>query len=80
MEPILLDIVLLNFVQSFKKSGTGCKLKKSIIHISHERICAVAGDLGEAKELLTAVVQLYHNERPHMSIGNPSPNHVHHII
>jgi len=34
-------------------------------------------DLGEAKELLTAVVQLYNNERPHMSIGNLTPNHVH---
>ncbi|WP_081897881.1 integrase core domain-containing protein [Flavobacterium sp. 83] len=34
-------------------------------------------DLGEAKELLSAVVQLYNNERPHMSIGNLTPNHVH---
>jgi putative transposase len=34
-------------------------------------------DLGEAKELLNAVVQLYNNERPHMSIGNLTPNHVH---
>ena len=34
-------------------------------------------DLGEAKKLLYAVVQLYNNERPHMSIGNLTPNHVH---
>lgn len=34
-------------------------------------------DLGEAKELLNAVVQLYNNERPHMSIGNLTPNHIH---
>lgn len=31
----------------------------------------------EAKELLDAVVKLYNNERPHMSIGNLTPNHVH---
>ena len=31
----------------------------------------------EAKELLKAVVDLYNNERPHMSIGNLSPNTVH---
>lgn len=34
-------------------------------------------NLKEAKELLDAVVQLYNNERPHMSIGNLTPNHVH---
>ena len=34
-------------------------------------------NLKEAKELLDAVVQLYNNERPHMSIGNHTPNHVH---
>lgn len=34
-------------------------------------------NLKEAKELLNAVVQLYNNERPHMSIGNLTPNHVH---
>lgn len=34
-------------------------------------------NLGEAKELLNAVVRLYNNERPHMSIGNLTPNHVH---
>lgn len=33
--------------------------------------------IGEAKELLTAVVNLYNNERPHMSIGNLSPNTLH---
>ena len=31
----------------------------------------------EAKELLDAVIKLYNNERPHMSIGNLTPNHVH---
>lgn len=34
-------------------------------------------NLEEAKELLDAVIQLYNNERPHMSIGNLTPNHVH---
>ena len=32
----------------------------------------------EAKELLKAVVDLYNTERPHMSIGNLTPNHIHH--
>lgn len=31
----------------------------------------------EAKELLDAVIKLYNNERPHMSIGNLTPNQVH---
>lgn len=31
----------------------------------------------EAKELLDAVIKLYNNERPHMSIGNLTPNYVH---
>jgi transposase InsO family protein len=31
----------------------------------------------DAKELLDAVIQLYNNERPHMSIGNLTPNQVH---
>lgn len=34
--------------------------------------------LKDAKELLTAVVDLYNSERPHMSISNFTPNHVHH--
>jgi putative transposase len=34
-------------------------------------------DIKEAKELLDAVIQLYNNERPHMSIGNLTPNQVH---
>ena len=34
-------------------------------------------NLEEAKELLEAVIKLYNNERPHMSIGNLTPNHVH---
>ncbi len=31
----------------------------------------------EAEELLKTVVELYNNERPHMSIGNLTPNQVH---
>lgn len=34
-------------------------------------------NLKEAKELLDAVVKLYNNQRPHMSIGNLTPNQVH---
>ena len=34
-------------------------------------------NLKEAKELLEAVIKLYNNERPHMSIGNLTPNQVH---
>jgi putative transposase len=34
-------------------------------------------NLEEAKELLEAVIKLYNNERPHMSIGNLTPNQVH---
>ena len=34
-------------------------------------------NLEDAKELLEAVIQLYNNERPHMSIGNLTPNLVH---
>lgn len=34
-------------------------------------------NLEEAKELLDVVIQLYNNERPHMSIGNLTPNQVH---
>jgi len=33
--------------------------------------------INEAKELLKAVVDLYNNERPHMSISNLTPNQVH---
>ena len=35
-------------------------------------------NLKDAKELLNAVVDLYNNERPHMSIGNHTPNNIHH--
>lgn len=35
------------------------------------------GNIKEAKGLLKAVVDLYNNERPHMSIGNLTPNHIH---
>ena len=34
-------------------------------------------NIKEAKQLLKAVVDLYNNERPHMSISNLTPNHVH---
>jgi putative transposase len=34
--------------------------------------------IAEAKLLLEKVVPLYNNERPHMSIGNLTPNQVHH--
>jgi hypothetical protein len=34
-------------------------------------------NIKEAKELLNAVVELYNNERPHMSIGNLTPNKIH---
>lgn len=34
-------------------------------------------NIEEAKELLDAIVKLYNNERPHMSIGNLTPNQVH---
>jgi len=34
-------------------------------------------NIKEAKELLKAVVELYNNERPHMSISNLTPNYVH---
>ena len=34
-------------------------------------------NIEEAKELLEAVIELYNNERPHMSIGNLTPNLVH---
>lgn len=34
-------------------------------------------NIKEAKELLEVVVELYNNERPHMSISNYTPNQVH---
>ncbi|WP_452598013.1 integrase core domain-containing protein [Pontimicrobium sp. MEBiC01747] len=34
-------------------------------------------NIESAKDLLKAVVNLYNNERPHMSIGNLKPNQVH---
>lgn len=34
-------------------------------------------NIEDAKELLDVVIQLYNNERPHMSIGNLTPNQVH---
>lgn len=33
--------------------------------------------LEQASELLEAVVNLYNSDRPHMSIGNLTPNHIH---
>ena len=35
-------------------------------------------DLNRAKQLLKKIVKLYNDERPHMSIGNLTPNKVHH--
>jgi len=35
-------------------------------------------NIKDAKQLLKAVVELYNTERPHMSIGNLTPNHIHH--
>jgi putative transposase len=35
-------------------------------------------NIKDAKGLLKAVVDLYNNERPHTSIGNFTPNHIHH--
>ena len=35
-------------------------------------------NIKDAKGLLKAVVDLYNTERPHMSIGNLTPNHIHH--
>ena len=34
-------------------------------------------NINKAKKLLKAVVDLYNNERPHMSIGNLTPNKIH---
>lgn len=35
------------------------------------------GNIKEARLLLKDVVDLYNNERPHMSIGNLTPNYIH---
>ena len=35
-------------------------------------------NIKQAKQLLKDVVNLYNNERPHMSIGNLTPNQIHH--
>lgn len=37
----------------------------------------VVNSTEQATELLKAVVALYNNERPHMSLGNLTPNQVH---
>lgn len=37
----------------------------------------IVEDFNQAKQLLDAVIQLYNQERPHMSIGNMTPNYVH---
>lgn len=39
--------------------------------------CYQVKNLAEATELLEQVVQLYNDERPHMSIGNLTPEHLH---
>lgn len=36
--------------------------------------------LNEAKNLLKSVVELYNSDRPHMSIGNLTPNYIHHSL
>lgn len=35
-------------------------------------------NLNEAKEIVDRVIHLYNDDRPHMSISNLTPNHVHH--
>jgi len=35
-------------------------------------------NINEARELLSRVIQLYNNDRPHLSISNLTPNQVHH--
>ncbi|MCO5233727.1 MAG: integrase core domain-containing protein [Chitinophagales bacterium] len=35
-------------------------------------------NINEAKTLLKDIVNLYNSERPHMSISNLTPNHIHH--
>ncbi len=46
--------------------------------IKDEYLCAYkVKTIKEAKVLLTSVIELYNNERPHMSIGNLKPNHIH---
>jgi len=37
-------------------------------------------NIKEAKEVLAIVIKLYNEERPHMSIGNLTPNQLHHSI
>lgn len=39
--------------------------------------CYQINNLTEAKTLLDQVIQLYNEERPHMSIGSMKPSHVH---
>lgn len=39
--------------------------------------CYTAKNIKEAAQLLKQVVELYNNERPHMSIGNSTPNEIH---
>ncbi|MCO6460806.1 MAG: integrase core domain-containing protein [Saprospiraceae bacterium] len=35
-------------------------------------------NIKEARELLSRVIQLYNNDRPHLSISNLTPKQVHH--
>ena len=39
--------------------------------------CYQLNDFHEANELLDQVIQLYNEERPHMSIGNKFPSVIH---
>jgi len=46
--------------------------------IKNEYLCSYnVNNIMEAKELLVFVMDLYNNERPHMSIGNQIPNQIH---
>lgn len=49
--------------------------------IKDEYLCDYeVNNIQEAKEVLAFVIKLYNEERPHMSIGNLTPNQLHHSI
>ena len=46
--------------------------------IKNEYLCSYqVNDIKQAKQVLDLVIQLYNEERPHLSIGNLTPQHVH---
>lgn len=46
--------------------------------IKNEYLCSYqVNNIQQAKQVLDRVIQLYNEERPHMSIGNLTPQHVH---